>query len=86
MELPEAVFLLKTELPIADISYKCGFSDPKYFYSAFKKFWECTPTEHRNKYRRYIENIVPESVVKDAQAARILKEHITMWLLEKTIT
>ena len=31
--------LLTTDLPNAEISYACGFSDPKYFYEAFKDIW-----------------------------------------------
>lgn len=51
----EAEFLLlTTDRPNAEIAYECGFSDPKYFYSAFKQFWGCTPSEHRTRYQKYL--------------------------------
>ncbi len=45
--------LLTTDRPNAEIAYACGFSDPKYFYSAFRELWGCTPSEHRQRYADY---------------------------------
>lgn len=45
--------LLTTDKPNAEISYECGFSDPKYFYSAFRQLWGCTPSQHRTQYEKY---------------------------------
>ena len=45
--------LLCTDKPNAEIAFECGFSDPKYFYSAFRKLWGCTPGEHRTRYESY---------------------------------
>ena len=42
--------LLGTDSTIVQISEECGFSDVKYFYSAFKKWYNCTPAQFRNKY------------------------------------
>lgn len=42
--------LLTTDRSIQEISEDCGFSDPKYFYKNFKKWYQCTPQEHRKKY------------------------------------
>lgn len=47
--------LLTTDKPNSEISYECGFSDPKYFYSAFRQLWGCTPSEHRTSYAKYYE-------------------------------
>ncbi len=77
--------LLKTNLPVAEISYKCGFSDPKYFYAAFKGWWNCTPTEHRNNYREYLRCTAPPAVIEGDEAARLIKEYLTKWTLEKTL-
>lgn len=77
--------LLKTDLPIAEISYRCGFSDPKYFYAAFKLWWKCTPTEHRNNYREYLQGAVPPTIIEREEAAQLIKEHLTQWMLEKTL-
>ncbi|MCI9596702.1 MAG: helix-turn-helix transcriptional regulator [Firmicutes bacterium] len=44
-------YLLGTELSIVEISEACGFSDVKYYYKAFRKWYRCTPREFRAKYR-----------------------------------
>lgn len=43
--------LLTTDMNIMDISETCGFSDPKYYYSAFKEWYKCTPGQFRKNYR-----------------------------------
>lgn len=39
----------KPELPISEISYKCGFSNPTMFNRMFKKYKGLTPTDYKNK-------------------------------------
>ena len=46
--------LLNTEMSVVQISNKCGFSDIKYFYKNFRRFWGKTPTEHRKWFAEYI--------------------------------
>ncbi len=41
--------LLKTDLPIQEISDICGFSSKKYLHKYFKEFWKTTPFQHRKK-------------------------------------
>lgn len=90
--------LLTTNMSIADISFECGFSDPKYFYGAFKDLWHRTPTEHRRLYNNCYEAALSAApaheyrfcnrksdVISDDAAASILKEHITLWHLEKNL-
>ena len=55
--------LLTTDLSLFDISYSCGFSDPKYFNKGFKKQYNCLPKDYRNNFGR-------EKL--DAQAASML--------------
>lgn len=43
-------YLLTTDKTILEISERCGFSDVKYYYSAFKKWYKCTPKQYREKY------------------------------------
>ncbi len=46
--IERACQLLRTSsLTISEISYQCGFADPKYFCKCFKKIVETTPTEFR---------------------------------------
>ena len=42
-------FLLFKNMTITDISEACGFSDVKYYYRNFKKWYGCMPLEHRDK-------------------------------------
>lgn len=56
------LMLLTTDLNITDISYQCGFSDPKYFYKAFKKWYGHTPLAHRKTYRAYMKKTVPNTI------------------------
>jgi DNA-binding response OmpR family regulator len=41
--------LQNTQLSIKEISYKCGFSDPRYFSTIFKKHFNTTPTSFFKK-------------------------------------
>lgn len=40
--------LSTTQNTVADVAYKCGFSDPKYFSKCFKSSIGCSPTEYRS--------------------------------------
>ena len=41
--------LISTNCYVSDIAYKCGFSDPMYYSRIFKKFYNITPSQFRNK-------------------------------------
>ena len=48
--LAHALDLLKnTDLPISVIGQKVGFPDSKSFYHAFSRYYNCTPSQYRNK-------------------------------------
>lgn len=38
-----------TDISIADVAYKCGFSDPKYFSRCFKKITGHNPADYKNR-------------------------------------
>ena len=42
------LLLTATQIPVADIAYRCGFNDPKYFGKCFKASTGCSPTEYRS--------------------------------------
>ena len=42
--------LITTDLSLFDISYSCGFSDPKYFNKGFLKQYNCSPKEYRSNF------------------------------------
>lgn len=77
--------LLKTDMPIAEISFACGFSDPKYFYSAFRIWWGRTPTEHRNHYKSYMETDFHTEAIAGDAAKALIEKHIAGWMLDKTL-
>ncbi len=79
---------MTTDMSIADISFECGFSDPKYFYSAFKELWHLTPTKDRERYKaQYEEAQRDTSSVNYSlnEASSFIKDYITYWHIEKTI-
>ncbi len=45
--------LLATDKSINEISLVCGFSDPKYIYKNFRKWYEKTPSEYKKEYEKY---------------------------------
>lgn len=45
--------LLSSNKSITEISLCCGFSDPKYIYKSFKKWYDTTPSQHKKKYEQY---------------------------------
>ncbi|MCQ2529141.1 MAG: AraC family transcriptional regulator [Saccharofermentans sp.] len=44
------VILAETELQIAEISYRVGFTDPNYFIKVFKKYTGVTPSGYRKSF------------------------------------
>lgn len=46
-------FLLLTSRSILSISDQCGFSDVKYYYRNFKRWYGCLPSEHRLRCLNY---------------------------------
>lgn len=77
--------LLKTNLPVSEISYTCGFSDNKYFYSAFKIWWGITPSEHRANYMEYMKNNTKIAISDNNDTKEFLRSYITKWHIEKTL-
>ena len=47
--------MLTGEKSVNEVSFKCGFSDPKYIYKGFRKWYEKTPSQHKREYKRYKE-------------------------------
>ena len=48
--------LINTDHTIVEIAEECGFSDPQYYYKAFKEWYKCTPRQFREKYVKQSEN------------------------------
>lgn len=76
------LMLLTTNLNASEISYQCGFSDPKYFYKAFKQWYKHTPTDHRKIYRIYMKHTVPNKVYDFSHVEGELMEWILYYQSE----
>ena len=44
-----AQMLLLTDTPVADVAYRCGYNDPKYFSRCFRQSTGMTPTEYKSQ-------------------------------------
>ncbi len=49
--------LLNTELSIAEVAQRCGFSTQSYYTASFKKIKGCTPNQYRNSPMQYLNQI-----------------------------
>ena len=45
----DLMYMAEGGMSVADVAYRCGFSDPKYFSRCFKKIMGCSPTEYIRK-------------------------------------
>ncbi len=54
IKLNKAMQLLKNDpnIRIDDVAYQCGFNDPKYFSTLFKKHFKRTPSEFQSNHNR----------------------------------
>lgn len=54
IKLNKAMQLLKNDpnIRIDDVAYQCGFNDPKYFSTLFKKHFKRTPSEFQSSHNR----------------------------------
>lgn len=49
-------YLINTNHTIVTVSETCGFSDPQYYYKAFKQWYKCTPKQFRKKFIKESQN------------------------------
>jgi len=47
--LKKAVIMLEKDMPVSEIAYYCGYSDPNYFSRVFKKSYGETPINYKRK-------------------------------------
>lgn len=76
-------YLLNTDKTILEISEECGFSDVKYYYSAFKKWYRCTPKQFRKQYGQMQEEKIWYRDIKDIQP--VLNEMLITHYMETFI-
>ena len=59
----EHLLLCNPDIPVPEIGYMVGFSDPKFFYREFKKKHGHTPHQHRIWYRKYNEMVEADTIL-----------------------
>lgn len=78
--------LLTTDMSNSEIAYACGFSDPKYLYSAFSRWWGCSPHTHRKNFRNQMHLKESYSILDADASANILTSYIIKWHIDKIIS
>ena len=43
--------LLKSGMTVAEVAYKVGFSNPRYFSKYFREMYGMTPSQYKDKYK-----------------------------------
>lgn len=74
--------LLTTDMSITDISETCGFSDPKYYYRAFREWFQCTPKQFREIHRKKMSEAGSETELPLERTVTPLNEMIWSHYLE----
>ncbi len=46
--LKKSILMLENDLPINEVAYYCGYSDPNYFSRIFKKYYQVSPGVYRD--------------------------------------
>lgn len=82
--LEKSVLLLADKnKKIIDVSYECGFSDPKYMNQLYKKYFNCKPKEFRSRNLVQFKNLIPkeikqeETVLSDSQSIVEIKNYVS---------
>lgn len=66
-------YLINTKRTIVEISEYCGFSDPQYYYKAFKEWYKCTPRQFRE---RYVKQTSDNMVYYDPYVVRSIVDNL----------
>jgi len=69
-------FLLLKNMTITEISDKCGFSDTKYYYRNFKKWYKCMPLEHKEKCYSYMSQGYKYKELEPSDVKQIFKDYM----------
>jgi len=73
---PAEKLLLTTDLSVAEISARCGFSDVKYLYASFREWFGITPKAHRDFFAAYMAQPFAWQEFPRARALRLLQENL----------
>ena len=74
-------FLLTTDDSIASIAEKFGFSDVKYYYKHFKRWYGCTPQIHRKRCSSYMDLEMIHHDIDNREAQELLDDYLVFYSL-----
>ena len=74
-------FLLTTDDSIASIAEKFDFSDVKYYYKHFKRWYGCTPQIHRKRCRSYMDLEMIHHDIDNREAQELLDDYLVFYSL-----
>lgn len=77
--------ILETDLRIIEISSRAGFSDPKYFYKYFNKWWGISPAKLRKWYMEYAESEESYSLLSPEDAIAEIKEFFPYYHIRRCL-
>lgn len=68
--------LLTTDSTISAISYDYGFSDPRFYYKAFKKWYGTTPAKHRQRHAKRNKESIPNRIYRVNEIRHVVQQYI----------
>lgn len=68
--------LLTTDINIVSIAEKFGFSDVKYYYNHFKRWYGTTPLVHRNSCNKYMNLKMKHFILPAKEATKIVEDYL----------
>ncbi|GMG95245.1 AraC family transcriptional regulator [Tepidimicrobium xylanilyticum] len=74
--LKSEFLLLSTNMSIATIAEKCGFSDVKYYYKHFRRWYGVKPLEHKKRCQDYMDSQFDYEELDLSSMANIIKSYI----------
>lgn len=77
--------LLTTDKSNLEITYECGFSDSKYFYSHFRKWYGTTPQQHKEWYKNFCKKPDKYQPVQKTEAELLIKEYYCQYHSNKML-
>lgn len=77
--------LLTTDKSIVEISDLCGFSDPKYFYKHFNKWWSMRPAKLRQWYEAYSLRENSVETLSPQEATEIIKDYLAAYHIKRCL-
>lgn len=77
--------LLTSKKSLTQISYECGFSDPRYFNSFFSRFFKCNPAEYRANNKMDYNNLDTRNENDKIIYDELLVEKINLYILGEGI-